>query len=171
MRKKLVSTEEKIHYIANGDGEIIDQNTTYTTKISSTETEPKYVKLYLEDVTRMQGLTGNQNNILMGILQLTTFSTNEVILNKYNREKIADSVGANDQVIRNAISNLVKREILFKIATGVYRLNPFLFGSGSWQNIKGLRMTVEYTQQGKTIQVEEMFDNEVACTLQDVSNR
>lgn len=167
MKKKVVSTEERIHYLSNFEGEVIDQLNTYTTKISTTETEPRYVKLYLDDISKIQGLTNNQNSILLGILQLTSFNTNEVILNKYNREKIAQNINTTDQVIRNAISNLVKREILFKIATGVYKLNPFLFGSGSWQNIKGLRMTIEYTNDGKKIKLEELDENEIAAGLQN----
>ena len=144
MGKKIVTTEEENKYIVNNDGEIVEQLNTYTTKLSVSETEPRYVKLYLDDIAKLEGITGSQNSVLLGILKLTQFSTNEVIL--------------------NTISNFVKREILFKIATGVYKLNPYLFGSGTWQQIKGLRMTIEYTEQGKTMHVEEITENEVACS-------
>lgn len=164
MGKKIVTTEEENKYIVNNDGEIVEQLSTYTTKLSVSETEPRYVKLYLDDIAKLEGITGSQNSVLLGILKLTQFSTNEVILNKYNREKIASSLDTTDQVIRNTISNFVKREILFKIATGVYKLNPYLFGSGTWQQIKGLRMTIEYTEQGKTMHVEEITEDEVACS-------
>ncbi|MPQ44992.1 replication/maintenance protein RepL [Clostridium tarantellae] len=158
-KKKIVNTETEFKYTINELGEIIDEENSLKTKVSFSETEPKYVKLYIDDISLLQGLTNNQNNILYNILKLTQFSTNEVILNKYYREKIAKNLNTNDQVIRNAISKLVKKEILFKVATGVYKLNPYLFGSGTWQNIKGLRMTIEYTNEGKKIQIKEIEQN------------
>lgn len=154
-RKKLASTETTIEY-TKVNGNIVNEQTKCTTKLSSTETEPRYVKLYLDDISKMEGLSNNQNNILLSILKLTEFRTNEVILNKWNREKIAKSLNTTDQVVRNAISNLVKKELLLKLATGVYRLNPYVFGAGSWTDIKGLRMIVEYTEQGRNVSIEEV---------------
>lgn len=158
-RKKIASTETTIEYTKDIDGNIVDEQTKCTTKLSTSETEPRYVKLYLDDISKIEGLSNNQNNILLSILKLTEFKTNEVILNKWNREKIARSLDTTDQVIRNAISHLVKKQLLLKLATGVYRLNPYVFGAGAWTDIKGLRMIVEYTEQGRNISVEEMPKN------------
>lgn len=49
-------------------------------------------------------------------------------------------------------------QILYKLnyyfkGTGVYILNPHYFGIGDWSSLKGLRMTIEYTEQGKNISV------------------
>ncbi len=138
-------------------GEILNHSIVHTNKISSIETEPPYVKLYLNDISLLNGLTSNQNSILHEIVKLVQYETNEVILNKYNREKIAKSLNTTDPTIRNCITSLTKKKILYKIATGVYKVSPYIFGTGSWKNIKGLRLTIEYTEEGRTQNVKEII--------------
>ena len=54
------------------------------------------------------------------------------------------------QTISNALSQMSKAGILKRIETGVYALNPLLFGKGDWRDIQALRLKVDYTLQGKT---------------------
>lgn len=93
---------------------------------------------------------------------MTQYNTNLVTLNKFFRSQICKTLNTTDSTVRNAISKLSKKEILLKQGTGVYMLNPMLFGKGTWESNKGLRMTIEYTNQGKKIQVDKI--DEVACT-------
>jgi len=67
--------------------------------------------------------------------------------------KFPKKLDIKDQTIRNAISKLSKLDLLIKQGTGVYILNPHYFGIGDWSSLKGLRMTIEYTEQGKNISV------------------
>ena len=52
------------------------------------------------------------------------------------------------QTISNALSKLTKADILKRIETGVYALNPHLFGKGDWRDIEKLRLNVDYTLDG-----------------------
>lgn len=155
--KKMVNTEiENSIEVNKMTGEVIFESLKQKNKISILETEPKYVKLYLDDLSLLNGLTTNQNTVMLEIVKRTQWQTNVVCLNKYYRDEISKITGSSDQVIRNIISTFVKKSILIKIGTGMYKINPYLFGTGSWQNIKGLRLTVDYTEEGRTQKVEEI---------------
>lgn len=57
----------------------------------------------------------------------------------------------NNRSINNALSDLVKGKILYRIETGVYNFNPYLFGKGDWQDIARLRLDINYDDiKGKT---------------------
>ncbi len=162
-KKVTDSSIEKI-IKTNSDGVIVSEETTISNTIRIVEKEPPYMKLYLDDLALLRQLSKMENLILHEIFKITQYNTNRVILNKFYRDEIAKKLDIKDQTIRNAISKLSKLSLLIKQGTGVYILNPHYFGIGDWSSLKGLRMTVEYTQEGKTIHVEEISENEVACT-------
>jgi hypothetical protein len=49
---------------------------------------------------------------------------------------------------------LVKKNIIFRVDTGLYKGNPFLFGKGEWRDIRELRMTVVFDKEGQNISTE-----------------
>jgi hypothetical protein len=49
---------------------------------------------------------------------------------------------------------LVKKNIIFREDTGLYKGNPFLFGKGEWREIRELRMTVVFNKEGQTMSTE-----------------
>jgi hypothetical protein len=162
--RKLTSSEVENIIQTNENGEIINETTTIKTNLKLVEKEPAYIKLYLDDLTLLKQLSKMENLILHEIFKITQYNTNIVILNKFYRENICNSLDIKDQTVRNAISKFAKLDLLLKEATGVYRLNPFYFATGDWASIKGLRMTIEYTQQGRRVQINSINDSEVACT-------
>ena len=69
----------------------------------------------------------------------------QVIVNSYVKNCIKDSLGLkNVGSISNAITDLVKGKILYRVGTGAYNFNPYLFGKGDWQDIARLRLEVNY---------------------------
>ena len=44
---------------------------------------------------------------------------------------------------------------------GVYIANPFLFARGSWENIKKIRLLVEYNEYGRFLIKDEGSDQQV----------
>lgn len=151
--KKLVRTEIESNTKISQDG-VIDESKTLKTTTQIVSTEPPYIKVYLKDIARLNELGKHDNSILHEIFKLAQYNTNLVTLNKYFRERICKALDTTDATVRNCISKLSKKGILIKQGTGVYMLNPNLFGHGTWENIKGLRMTIEYTEQGKEVKVE-----------------
>lgn len=153
--KKVLRTEIEQNVITTSDGEVLEENR-ISNRTQVISTEPPYIKVYLKDIARLNELGKHDNSILHEIFKLTQYNTNLVTLNKYFREQICNALNTTDATVRNCISKLNKKGILIKKGTGVYMLNPNLFGHGTWENIKGLRMTIEYTEQGKQVFVEGM---------------
>lgn len=142
------------------NGVILSEETEVKNTIRIVEKEPPYMKLYLDDLALLRKLSKNENLILHEIFKITQYNTNRVILNKFYRTQIAKHLEIKDQSIRNAISKLTKLHILLKEDTGVYILNPNYFGIGDWSSLKGLRMTIEYTNEGKAIKIDEIATDE-----------
>ncbi|MFH5911725.1 hypothetical protein, partial [Clostridium perfringens] len=67
-----------------------------------------------------------ENLILHEIFKITQYNTNRVILNKFYRDSISESLGIKDQTVRNAISKLRRLDFLIKEGVGVYIQNLFL---------------------------------------------
>ena len=65
----------------------------------------------------------------------------------------------NSRSINNALTDFVKADILKRLETGVYQFNPYLFGRGDWRDIDRLRMTVDYTLEGKSFATMIAYKN------------
>ena len=154
--RKIVKTELEQVTSVNEDGVILGEEYKIKNTTQIVGTEPPYIKVYLQDLSRINDLGKYDNSVLHEIFKLTQYNTNLVTLNKYFREQICQALNTTDATVRNTISKLSKKGILIKKGTGVYMLNPNLFGNGTWENIKGLRMTIEYTEQGRTVSVAEV---------------
>lgn len=125
-------------------------------EIRFVDKEPPYMKVYLDDISFLGQLSKVENLILHEIFKITQYNTNRVILNKFYRDNIGEKLGIKDQTIRNAISKLKKLNFLIREGVGVYVLNPRYFGSGDWSSLQGLRLIIEYTDQGKSIKLKKM---------------
>ena len=165
--KKSVETTIENTINTNQDGEVTGSVKSVTTKTVVRESEPPFMKLYLDDISSLNGIPPRQTMLLRELMNYAQYGTNTIIINKWIREKIQISMNKkidtlnelkqtkekniNDGSIRNGVSYLKKIGILENIATGVYRLNPYLFGFGKWEDIKKLRLTIEYKNNERTM--------------------
>ncbi len=145
---------------------IVDENGNTLKKESNTvysvPTEPPYVKMYLDTILYLKDLPKGHNPILMSILKRLPWANQEqdIALNAGIKRKIAKEVGCSVSKVNNAITDLVKGEVLFRMDVGVYQVNPHLFGRGEWNDIAKLRLEVTFDKNGKTILGEiERFKN------------
>lgn len=115
--------------------------------------EPDYVKLYLESITKLNDVQGWTDPILHELLRLMNYR-NEIILNAAVKKRMASEIKISTRTIDNALSMLVKKNIIFREDTGLYKGNPFLFGKGEWRDIRELRMTVVFDKGGQNISTE-----------------
>lgn len=166
--KKIVDTAIERIIKTDNDGVVVSEERSISNTIRIVEKEPPYMKLYLDDLALLRQLSKMENLILHEIFKITQYNTNRVILNKFYRDEIAKKLDIKDQTIRNAISKLSKLDLLIKQGTGVYILNPHYFGIGDWGSLKGLRMTIEYTEQGKSISVSSI-EKEKDLLLKEVA--
>ena len=119
------------------------------------EKEPDYIKLYLQDICKLNDLPKTSSKLLKKLLKYSNYE-NLILLPSYIKKIIAKELETSIPTIDNSLSKLTKKGILRREGTGVYRLNPHLFGKGSWQDIKKIRLTWEYGEEGRTLLITEI---------------
>lgn len=122
--------------------------------LKSWSDEPPFIKLYLQDILFLSDLPKGHNAVLSSLLKRAGWASEngmEISLTAGTKRLMLRELGLkNIRTINNALSDFVRAKILYRVETGVYRFNPYLFGKGDWQDISKLRLTVDYSIQGKT---------------------
>jgi len=141
---KKVAHVREVTTIETIEGEVLKQS---ATEIAMFEKEPPYVKLYLEDIGRLNGLNASEQKVV-----------NELVLNMgYNnvvpsyrpvKEMIAAKLQMQYNTLDKAIKELHRKGILIRKARGFYVMDPNIFGRGNWKDVKKIRMTIEYGEDG-----------------------
>ena len=149
--------------VINDRGELVSKRANKTLSWGS---EPPFIKIYLEDVLYLQDLPKSHENILFELLKRATYAGDEfgmtVTLSSGLKQIIAKTLGIkNVRSINNALSDLVKGKVLFRIATGVYQFNSYFFGKGDWKDIHRLRLEINYDEiKGRTFKAVCEFKEE-----------
>lgn len=139
--------------ILNEQGDLVGKR---ASKTLSWGEEPKYIKLYLEDVLYLSDMPTKHSAVLYELLKRASYAGDkdgmQVIINASLKRRIANSLGLkNVGSISNAITDFVKGKILYRADVGMYNFNPYLFGKGDWQDISRLRLEIDYDDiKGKT---------------------
>ena len=139
--------------------------------------EPPFIKVYLQDVLYLSDLPKSHENILFELLKRATYAGDEfgmtVTLSSGMKQIIAKTLGIkNVRSINNALSELVKGEVLFRVATGVYQFNSYFFGKGDWQDIAKLRLEINYDAiKGKTFQAICEYKDELKTERRERDNQ
>ena len=112
--------------------------------------EPEFVKLYLDCLalfSRNEGLDACLNDMLLAVLKRMSYATDDqiVCLNAYIKEQICNETGKSIKRLEQAITKWVKSKVLVRVARGVYKVNPNIFGKGDWIDIERLRATFDFT--------------------------
>lgn len=129
--------------IDNTTGEVTAQYT-----MQRVQVEPDYVKLYLDTVLTFNSLPITLNPILNELLKRMTYADDEqtIAINKAIKEKIAAKCGITTKRVQQVISQLTKKGVFVQIARGYYRVNPYVFGRGSWRDIQNIRATFDFAK-------------------------
>ncbi len=152
--------------IDKSTGEVFRDETLveYETKLPN---EPPYVKLYTTDLGNLYGLSPISKNVLFNLMIMVDYD-GEILLPRGRREKIAKELNSSLGAINNAITEIVKAEIIARegsSGSGVYKLNPVYMARGKWRDIyeqrKAFKVTITYTSDengGKREIVTEQRD-------------
>lgn len=130
-----------------GSGEILSN---VSTEISQFEKEPPYVKLYLQDIGRLNGLNNSEQKVLNELVFNMGYN-NIVPSYKPVKQLIANKIGMQYNTLDKSIKELYNKGILIRKARGLYIMDPNLFGRGTWNEVKKIRMVIEYQADGKKI--------------------
>jgi hypothetical protein len=157
----------------------VETETTPTGNLLSTKTtmyikgkpESDFVKMYLDDLSLLKGLTPTESNVLYELLKrmdydnmisLSTGSKKEIchalkMYNKAGRGK-GFAVLVDDKTneptpsinsLNGILNKLSEKEIFHRKDKGLFQVNPYLFGKGRWADIEEIRVTYSYTPEGK----------------------
>lgn len=140
-------------------GEVKSETKTNVYKLPQ---EPEYIKLYLQDINKIFNLPKGCSPALYEILKKMNYD-GEIVLNKYVKAECAKNSNLKPSSFDNCITDLVKKDILKRKATGTYLANPHLFGKGSWSDIckqRNFYLTVKYSKNGREIVPTEPVQEE-----------
>lgn len=155
-------TETKIT-IDNLTGEIITEE---NVKVMNMEFEPRYIKMYVDDIVRLNGISPTCTNIIFAIARRMG-SKNEVALIKGIKETIALECGVSLKRVDNMILELKKNHLLIAIPNkrSCYILDPHLFSRESWKENKALRLQVTYLPDYNRKVIQAGFSSDIQPEL------
>jgi hypothetical protein len=137
---------------------------TISHSISKVEREPNFVKLYIDDLSDLAKLQHSCSELLWELVKRVNY-TGTISISAGDKKVIVKELGIKSQSFANNISQLIKKNILFRIDTGMYQLNPYYFAKGAWfevqkQRIEYIELTMKYTALGKEIVVNTIMKEE-----------
>ena len=143
--KKIYQTETKT-IIDHQTGEIIQ---TEHNQKGFVEKEPDYVKLYLQDMARLNNLPPSASSLMTLIIRSMRYN-NLYFAFKPLKEMFCEELKMPMNTLNKQIDNLRKANILLPIPNkrGCYLVDPNLFARGSWNDIKQLRLIIDYNIDG-----------------------
>lgn len=117
--------------------------------------EPPYIKLYLKDLMYMSDMPKHYTNLVYALLKRVSYAGDDdgmcVTLVPRTKKAICKELGwEKTSSLDNALQRLLKGKIIYRVDRGVFRMNPYLFGKGEWQDISRIRMEITYDSDGKT---------------------
>ena len=131
------------------------------------ESEPDFIKLYINRLAKIQGLNNSQAGILFEIAKKMPWENDtdqDIVLNAYIKEKIAQKLKLKLQYVNNSISNLVKQGMLIKMGSersAVYSINPLYIAKGKWEDIKKLQLKISFSpKDGEVVEGVDIEKND-----------
>ena len=144
MGSKKVYRQENSTTVDSKSGEILQKT---SVEKSVVEGEPNFVKLYIDDILKLKDIPKASNDVLNILVKNMSYG-NVVVMIKPIKDMIAEETGLKLNTINKAIQNLHEAGILIRKNKSIYLVDPNLFGKGKWEDIKKLRLTIDYNPDG-----------------------
>lgn len=138
--------------VVTPDGEILEHIQDLTIPVGE---EPPYYKVYLQDLSNVMGLNPTERSVFEALCANMSF-TNIVVLIKPIKEMLCEMAGRKYDTIKAAISSLTAKGMLIRKDRAVYLVNPKYAARGHWADIKALRLTIEYNDSGRHVEVTKV---------------
>lgn len=144
-------------------GEVIQQDRKESLAVGK---EPNYYKVYINDLANLQGLNPTEKMVFETLSANMTFD-NLIVLIKPIKEKLVKITGKEFETIKKAIQGLAKKKVLLKEERACYRVNPKYVAKGKWEDIKALRLVIEYSERGREISIEKVTPYHIEYKVND----
>ena len=116
--------------------------------------EPPFIKLYLDDLSRLNGLTSVQRTVLNMVMKYASYG-NELVVTKKTRDIILKEGNIALGSFKNALSVLVQKELLYKGSKrSIYVINPLLAFKGRIGDRAKLIITYNELGEREAIKLE-----------------
>lgn len=155
--KKKITKETTQKVIDKTTGELLTEKNTEEAYVSK---EPDFIKLYLDNILMINNLPNGLQKSLNVLLKRMGYD-NIVVLNAYIKKQMAAELEYKTvQSLNNNINKLVQEGIMTRKGTGTYEMNPFLFGRGTWDNIKKIRLELVF-ENGQVTQRAQIEKDDI----------
>lgn len=167
MGKQKVDRAVYTESIITQEGEVISSKTVY-----KTQSEPDFIKLYIDCVFTVKGVRKGINPIFLAFLEHMSYAdVNDenggqiIYVNKAMKMSIAKKLGLGIDSINKGLSELTKHGLFKRIDVATYQVNPNIVGRGEWKDIKNIRATFDFGNKNIVAEIvkeeeENMTENQ-----------
>lgn len=143
-QNKITSTtlsQTKTSTVINEDGEVLSTKHDRTFK-SVRDSEPSYIKFYLQDTERYDLLKRGTEKLLKELFKYISYNDNRIYLNSTIRKNISEKLNIKEQTLSNGLNELKKHQLLIHLDKSVYMANTLYFAKGEWAKLKKHRKNI-----------------------------
>lgn len=141
--KKITQVQETV-IVNNETGEVSKTEKVTTMNVGR---EPDYIKLYIKDIAKLYDLPNSSTVLIFALLNRMSYN-NEVVLISPVKRMISTETGLAIETINKRIGDLKAKNFIIAKERSVYLINPEIFAKGRWEDIKKIRLSVEYSKEG-----------------------
>lgn len=119
-------------------GEVKNMSTVY---VSTPQSEPAYLKLYLDGLAGLRRIPLYCWPILLWLLERMPYASGDQYFEfgAPMRQRACDELKLKISQVNHAVADLVKCGAVLRVDRGLYRFNPVFFARGEWKDIHKLR--------------------------------
>lgn len=154
--------------------EVVDHSTGEISSVSTQKTycvnsEPEFVKLYVNDLALLSNLNKLETSTFMYLIAQMNYK-NIVYVAGELKESAIEYLCIEPRTFERTIKSLKEKEVLLplskkqkdgsiKIKRSYYYVNPMLIAKGNWIDISKLRLSIEYENEKRTVYSETFMKN------------
>lgn len=135
-----------------------DDTVTHHVIKSRLPAEPPFVKLYIDDLSKLLDVTEAPKRLLLLLVERLDYD-GFISITPAARKRMCERLGIKPQTFANYLQNLVKSDLLRSAGRGEYCVNPLYFAKGDWSQIvqlrdaykSGLELRISYEPDGRKV--------------------
>jgi hypothetical protein len=132
------------NFIDPETAELIETSVEVKTHKIAVESKDQFAFIYASLIGALKGLNGGDIKLLMYCSMNCTLNSNMIPLNSHFLAEAAKQLDVSAGSLRNSIMSLTKKDILIKVGSGTYRVNPRYFWRGDVsERLKTMRYILE----------------------------